>query len=136
MKLLHLFVVVLLLSFVACSTPTPKPKDPTAMPSWILNPSMNGSMGAVGVAGRTYDQSISTQRKLAIKRALDELSLQKKVTVNLQMQKTEVVTNSSAYLNTTDKSTYTSKATLTAHIQEVWMDKVTKELYVWMVLDK
>lgn len=96
---------------------------------------MNGKTGSVGIAGRTYDQSISTQRKLAIQRALDELSLQKKVRVSLQMKKTEIVNNSRAYLNTTDRSTYTSSNILTAHIQEVWMDKYTHELYVWMVLD-
>lgn len=134
MKKLHLLVVVLFVSFVACSS-APAPKKAATFPSWVMNPSRNGKTGAVGIAGRTYDQSLSTQRKLAIKRALDELSLEQKVTVTLQMHKSEVVTNSQAYLSTTDHSTYKSNTTLTAHIQEIWMDRYTHELYVWMLLD-
>jgi len=135
MKIVQLLVVVLLLSFAACSS-SPAPKNPNALPDWVVTPSMNGYRGSVGVAGRTYDQSISTQRKLAIKRALDELSLQTKVKVQLHMTKEEVVTNSKATMKTRDHSSYDSNANITAHIQDAWMDRNSHELYVWMVLDK
>ena len=134
MKTVQLLIVVLFLSFVACS-PSPTPKNPNALPSWVITPSMDGKRGAVGVSGRTFDQSISTQRKIAIKRALDELSLQTKVKVKLHMTKEEVVTNSKASLKTNDYSTYSANASITAHIEDSWMDRNSQELYIWMVLD-
>jgi hypothetical protein len=135
MKKVQLLIVVLFLSFAACSS-SPAPRNPNVAPVWVITPSMDGYRGAVGVAGRTYDQSISTQRKLAIKRALDELSLQTKVKVKLHMTKEEVVTNSQASMQTHDQSTYSANASITAHIQDAWMDRSSHELYVWMVLDK
>jgi len=135
MKKVQLLLVVLFLSFAACSS-SPQPKDPNATPIWVLTPSMDGHRGSVGVAGRTYDQSISTQRKLAIKRALDELSLQTKVRVKLHMTKEETATKSQSTFKTTDHSTYSANASITAHIQDAWMDRSSHELYIWMVLDK
>ncbi|HIC12459.1 MAG TPA: hypothetical protein EYO75_03635 [Sulfurimonas sp.] len=66
---------------MACSTQAPA-KDPNTIPSWVMNPSQSGK---IGVAGRTYDQSISSQQKLAIKRVLNELSLQTSTIVSLHM---------------------------------------------------
>ena len=136
MKKVQLLLVVLFLSFAACSSPSPQTRNPNVMPSWVITPSMDGHRGSVGVAGRTYDQSISTQRKLAIKRALDELSLQTKVRVKLHMTKEETATKSKSTVRTTDNSTYSANASITAHIQDAWMDRSSKELYIWMVLDK
>ena len=71
------FLLFTLVLFVGCQKqPTPQVSS-MQEPSWVLNPNQNGKTGAVGVAGRTYDQKPSTQRNLAITRALDELSLQK-----------------------------------------------------------
>jgi len=132
-RLSTLFVFLLLL-LSACGQPQVQ-NATGAQPSWVLNPSSGSHRGAVGVAGRTYDQSISSQRKLAIQRALDELALQTKVEVVLNMSKEEQVTNNSSYVNTKDNSTYRAKGKISAHIEDVWMDKSTHELYVWMVLD-
>ncbi|MDQ7068889.1 MAG: hypothetical protein Q9M40_13495 [Sulfurimonas sp.] len=134
MSRLHFLVVALSLFLVACSSPK-APKNSSAMPSWVLQPSVSGKIGAIGVAGRTYDQSISSQRKLAIGRALDELSLQKGVQVAIRMQKKEVANNSGATYKMKDKSTYSANNKITAHIEGIWMDKSSKELYIWMVLD-
>ncbi len=101
-----------------------------------MNPNKDGFRGAVGIAGRTYDQSFSSQRKLAITRALDELSLQTDVTVQLNMHKNEMTKNSKTYVNTDEHSNYKTSSHITAHIQDVWMDKSSKEFYIWMVLDK
>jgi hypothetical protein len=136
MKIVQLFIVVLLLSFGACSSSTPQPKNPNDMPAWVITPSMDGYRGSVGVAGRTYDQSVSTQRKLAIKRALDELSLQTKVRLKLHMTKEETATKSKSTVRTTDQSIYSTNASITAHIQDAWIDRSSQELYIWMVLDK
>ena len=131
-KIQTLVVVFFLSFFVACSSQP----SPNSMPSWVMNPNSDGVRGAVGVAGRTYDQSFSSQRKLAIERALDELSLQTGVDVQLNMQKKEMTTNSKAYVSTNESSNYKTSNHVTAHIQDIWMDNSSKEFYVWMVVDK
>ncbi len=137
MKKIQLLLVVLLLFLAGCSsTPAPTPKDSNAMPLWVMQPNQNGKIGAVGIAGRTYDQSISTQRKLAITRALDELSLQQNVKVSLQMSKDESVVNSKSSMTTKEHSTYKSDTRITAHINAIWNDRVNHEFYVYLVLDK
>jgi len=132
--LLSILTLLLLLSGCGGSEPTAK-KDPNAKPEWIYNPSSQGKIGAVGTSGRTYDQSPSSQRKLAIQRALDELSLQQGVKVTLRMQKHESVTNDHASLSVDQKSSYSAKSTVSAHIQDIWMDRQNEILYVWMVLN-
>ncbi|MCW9026347.1 MAG: hypothetical protein OQJ77_03440, partial [Thiovulaceae bacterium] len=89
---LFFYGFIIALSFSACMNPQPEKLKCENKP-WILNPNLNGNIGAVGSAMRTYDQKASSQRKLAITRALDELSLQKGVKVNLNMEKRETVAN-------------------------------------------
>jgi len=128
----YLFLSALILG--GCGS-QPQVAQSTSQPSWILNPSQENKIGAIGVSGRTYDGSVSTQRKLAITRALEELSLQQGVKVNLRMIKSEKVQNDqvSSALNT--KSNFTALHTLSAHIEQVYVEKNTNQLYVWMVLD-
>ncbi len=52
------------------------------------------------------------------------------------MTKEETATKSKSTVQTTDQSTYSSNASITAHIQDAWMDRSSNELYIWMVLDK
>ena len=122
--------------FMGCGGESPKPAN--TKPAWILNPNLNGKKGAIGVAGRTYDQRISTQRKLAIQRALDELAMQQGVRVELSMSKEEHVSNNSASTSMDSHSTYktTSPNAISAHIEDVYKDPFTGEIYIWLVLDK
>ncbi len=115
---------------------TPKLQE-SGKPGWVLNPNYNGKHGAVGVAGRTYDQRFSTQRRLAITRALDELALQQGVKVELSMKKEEHLHNQSASTSIESKSNYrtTNGSAITAHIEDIWQDPYTGDLYVWLVLD-
>jgi hypothetical protein len=121
-----------------CGGSAPAPTEKSARPSWILNPNQDGKTGAVGVSGKTYDQKVSTQRKQAISRALDELALQQGVKVELSMHKEEHLKNSSASTSVDSSSDYktTSTDAITAHIEDVWQDNITGELYIWLVLDK
>jgi hypothetical protein len=130
-------IITIITSIIGCNN-SPKPVVESSKPTWIVNPMQNGKVGAVGVAGRTYDQRISTQRKLAIQRALDELALQQGVKVELSMQKKEHVTNNivSTKMDTSSKYKTTNSNAITAHIEDVWQDKITGELYIWLVLDK
>lgn len=112
-----------------------QPKPTTGEPSWILNPNKDGKRGAVGVAGPTYDQKVSSQRKLAITRALDELSLQQGVKVALNVAKQERYQNGKGNTSMDVDASYQASATVTAHIEDVWKNKMTNEIYVWMVMD-
>jgi len=135
MKKLLPFFLFTFLFFVGCQKqPTPSALS-TQEPSWILNPNQNGKIGAVGVAGRTYDQKPSSQRKLAITRALDELSLQKGVKVELQLHKQETLSHNRSSTKINEKSNYTSSNNVTAHIEKIWRDRLSNELYVWMLID-
>jgi len=129
-----LLLSILLVFTIAGCNSQPAPSSST-IPSWVLNPSQSGKIGAVGVAGRTYDQKISSQRKLAITRALDELSLQQGVKVNMSINKQEILKNDRNSVTVDAQSTYSATSTVTAHIQEVYKDVSSGELYIWMVMD-
>lgn len=131
MKTLLLFFLTLFI-VTGCGS---QPHTPDKKPSWILNPNVGGKTGAVGVAGRTYDQKLSSQRKLAITRALDELSLQQGVRVEFSMSKKETLKNDRASLNMNSQGSYKTSSKITAHIGDIWQDSMTNELYVWMVID-
>lgn len=125
----------MLLFFSGCgSTPNPsttKCEDK----AWMLNPNSNGKLGAVGSSMRTYDQKMNSQRKLAITRALDELSLQKGVKVNLNLNKQELVKNEKSTTTLESKSTYSTNNKITAHIEDACKDNSSGEFFVWMLLD-
>jgi len=131
MKRLFTSLVILLLLFVGCNQPAPVQGEP----SWVINPNQNGKIGAIGVAGKTYEQTLSSQRKLAISRALDELTLQQGVDVNLKISKSEVLTNDNLSTKMDTQSKYSAKSKITAHIEDVWKDKRKDLLYVWIVMD-
>ncbi len=126
-------ITLLVLLLAGCSSQPALTVD--SQPSWILNPNQGGKTGAIGVASRTYDQKISTQRKLAITRALNELTLQRGVKVSLTITKKEKVSNDRASLHINEKSNYSASSTVMAHIQSVWQDKMSNDIYIWMVLD-
>lgn len=134
MKKVCLSIFLVLLTLLGCAG-QPAAKNPNERPAWILNPNANNKNGAVGVAARTYDQKISTKRTLAITRALDELSLQQGVKVELSLDKRETVVNDKANTAMDVQSNYKSSASITAHIEDIWEDKISGELYIWMVLD-
>jgi len=130
------FLLLTTVGFIGCGENTPHPTTVNGKPDWILHPSKDGKIGAVGIAGRGYDLRVSTQRKLAIQRALDELASTRKVNVQLSMSKEENFTQGQNHLQMHSQSKYQANTTLTAHIEDMWEDKLTGELYIWLVLDK
>ncbi|NPA59440.1 MAG: hypothetical protein GXO30_03075 [Epsilonproteobacteria bacterium] len=109
-------------------------KDSSA-PYWILNPNQNGKIGAVGSAMRTYDQKLSSQRKLAITRALDELSLQKGVKVSMRLLKEDIYQNNRGSSTMDVNASYNTNNSISAHIQAIYKDKLSGELFIWMLMD-
>ncbi len=133
--MIKLLSSLLLLLFVLAGCNSQPVPNASATPTWILNPNQNGKNGAVGSSMRTYDQKMSSQRKLAITRALDELSLQSGVKVQMSMTKQESYTNGKGSTNINVGANYQTNSTITAHIENVFQDKTSGELFVWMVMD-
>ena len=102
---------------------------------WMFNPNSNGNIGAVGSSARTYSGTPNSQRKLAITRALDELSLQQGVKVELNMEKTDVVKNDKADTTLKTKAKYSANNKVTAHIEDACKVNSSGEFFVWMLLD-
>ncbi len=128
-----LFISLLAILFLSGCTGEPK-SSKYEQPSWVLNPNQNGKIGAVGTAYRHY-KGLAYQRKLAITRALDELSLQRGVDVSLNMKKYEQVKNDKSSSTVEVKGKYSSKNRVTAHIEKIWQDPMSQELFIWMVMD-
>ncbi|MFT7003277.1 MAG: hypothetical protein ACJAWW_000623 [Sulfurimonas sp.] len=126
---------LLLLIFILAGCSTQPAPTKSFMPTWILNPNQDGKNGAVGSSMQTYDQKTSTQRKLAITRALDELSLQQGVEVNMNLTKQESYKNGNANTQMDVNASYQSKSKITAHIEKIYQDKISGELFIWMVMD-
>ncbi len=131
-----LFFLVTILILTGCNQPKLGGNTQGIKPSWILNPNENNKIGAIGVSSRTHDQKISTQRKLAISRALEELSLQQGVTVEMSVKKKENFKNDRLSTSVDVDSSFQTNNLVTAHIEAAWQDHSTSELYVWMVMDK
>ena len=138
MKRLFVVYFVMLLGGVmmmgGCSLSTPR--SSTEKPAWVENPNRDGKRGAVGVASRTYDQKISTQRSIAISKGLDELAMQMGVEVSL------VTGHDEEYVNGRRKKDrfrsigkQKAKSVVKAHIEDMWKDPKTDELYVWLVVN-
>ena len=130
-----LFFVLLVFSGCVSQSQPQATAYKSSVPSWILNPNQDGKSGAVGSSMRTYDQKMSTQRKLAITRALDELSLQKGVKVQMHLTKQESYKNGRGNSNLDVEASYQTQNTITAHIEEVYQDNRSGELFIWMVMD-
>ncbi|MGB5964284.1 MAG: hypothetical protein WBF77_03400 [Sulfurimonadaceae bacterium] len=122
------------LVFAACSATEPA-VDNRTQPTWVLDPNLSGAVGAVGQCGTHYDGR-SMQRKVAITRAIDELAMQGDVTVDSEIYvSTEVL--GSQVKNRSKSKTYVSAKGVPVHafIEEMWFDKKSEVLYVWMIKD-
>jgi len=145
MKFLFLALFVIF-GFTACknqNTPTPatatnlhvEKKDPYTQPSWVNSPQKDGKVGAVGTAYPHF-KGKSYQRKLAISRGLDELAQQSGVNINSKIstlqQRDGQDTRSKAQIYTVQNS---ANETINAHIEAIWTDPRTKEIYIWLLQD-
>ena len=128
-----IFLMMLVLS--GCNSgPAPK-NSSNERPSWILNPNQDGKSGAVGIAD-FHIKGLSFQKDLAAKRARIELSESQGVTIVSKSEFKENYSSDGRSSSAVDgEATFKTNSVVTAHIQEVWQDKMSEKMYVWMVLD-
>lgn len=118
------------LFFTGCSA-----KKTVIEPAWINKPNLQGKTGAVG-SSKPQFKGKSVQRRVATARALDELAQQSGVEVGNIIMRNEKSSASKGVSSTQIQSIQrASGLTINAHIEEVWTDPATKEMYIWLVAD-
>lgn len=105
-------------------------------PAWVYKPAKNGKIGGVGVSG-FHIRGKTAQRELAITRAIDDIARQMGITVQSNLETASTASSSGAVSSAMQTySLHTVSGTVVkAHIEEVWEDPSTQELYVWMVVE-
>ena len=129
----YIITLFILLFLTACQnkqTPIPVHK-----PQWISSPMKEGKVGAVGSA-KVHFKGKTAQRKLAVSRALDELAQQSGVSVKsaivTQERRQGQRTKASVELYSVQNS---ANETIKAHIEAVWVNPKTDEIFVWLLAD-
>ena len=109
------------------------PKLIDGKPEWYFNPSKDGHIGGVGVSG--LHKNVKTgQKQLAVERALAEIARQMGVKVDSY---SSVHSQSAAGMSSTSGQAHSfftvDGQKVDARIEQVWEDKYSGELYIWMV---
>jgi len=111
-------------------------------PVWFFDPSYNGFLGSVGIAKKSSVKGgLGAQKRLAKTLAQAELIKMIKVVVNTGLKSERVQISSDVY------SHYRSKfSSLSVHnaegivknavVKDVWVEKETGDLYLWLVMEK
>lgn len=95
---------------------------------------MDGNTGGIGVSG-PHVKGINAQRKLAIRRAVEEIARQRGVEVRNILQLVQEGNRDRVHTYHKNYSIHTTEGrTITAEIKDIWKDQETNELYVWMVV--
>ncbi len=118
------FTIILLMS--AC---TSTPNTASGEPAWIYNPNKDGKVGGVGMCMEHF-KGIQMQRIVAIQRAQSELASQLGVNVKDMV----VCDQNSRGKGGCEAHTQVSTDNkVQAQIEEIYKDRRTGALYVWMV---
>ncbi len=127
----YIFSLCLTLVFICgCSS-----KTPVIEPAWINKPNLHGKIGAVG-SSKPQFKGKTHQRRVAISRALDELAQQSGVNIDTRTARRDRRIGSQGRSSTEVFTLQTSNnKTVQAHIEEIWTDPRTKEMYIWLVVD-
>ena len=123
--------------------PLSKTKYPmqNGYPVWFFQPDYDGYLGAVGIAKQQAGKSFYQQQRLAKISAEAALSKKIKVVVNTELNLTQtkveagVVNYYRSRLQTFSKH-QAEQFLSNIIVKDQWINPKTKELYVWLVLEK
>ena len=120
-KLLNLLSLLSIVLIIGC-------QDIKPVPEWVNDP----GDGAVGSAV-THVRGRHHQEELAIARARERLAARYGVDVSSVQTIHEKVVNDKAYV-TSNKEIFqhVNKATVKAHVREIWHDKNKDEIWAWV----
>ncbi|WP_139163896.1 hypothetical protein [Desulfoluna spongiiphila] len=130
MRIVYVGIMACLVAIGGCSPVAAPVKQP---PAWVMNPSNGGKVAGVGSC-RPHINGFSAQRKVAIRRGLDEIAMQKGMTIS----NVALVGTSGTRAGTTTSMESWSFQTVdnqkvTAVVKASWRDPVTEELFVWVI---
>ncbi|PLX70983.1 MAG: hypothetical protein C0602_02815 [Denitrovibrio sp.] len=109
------------------------PKLIDGKPEWYYTPSKDGKIGGVGVSGIHKDGKTG-QKKLAVERALAEIARQMGVKVESYSNLKSQTSGGSSATSGQSHSFFTVDGhTVNARIEQMWEDRYSGELYIWMV---
>ncbi len=129
-----LLALLVSLMFLACSATEPSVAA-GEKPSWIFDPNQGGVVGAVGQCGVHY-KGKAMQRRLATSRAIEELAMQGDITVDSEMSVSTEVSGQHVKNRSKSKTFVSAKGVpVHAYIEEMYFDKKSETLYVWMIRD-
>jgi len=127
-RVLYVVTIVCMLALLGCSG-----AKPVKAPSWVMNPSESGTVGGVGNC-RRHINGFSAQRMVAIRRGLDEIAMQKGMTISNVALVGTVGTRAGTSTSLESWSFQTvDNQKVTAVVKASWVDPVTEELFVWVV---
>jgi len=110
------------------------PKLIDGKPEWYFNPSKDGKIGGVGVSGIHKDGKTG-QKQLAVERALAEIARQMGVKVQSFSDIKSHTSAGSSSVQGESHSFFTVEGNVVnARIEQMWEDRYSGELYVWMVV--
>jgi len=129
-RIFYVVSMACLLALTGCTPVTVPVEHP---PAWVLNPSNSGVVGGVGSCG-PHLNGFNAQRTTAIRRGLDEIAIQKGVTIsNVAL----VGTTGTRAGTTTSMESWSFQTVdnqkVTAVVKASWRNPVTEELFVWVV---
>ena len=147
MKLLPAFFSVITLVFIGsgCSGETAAPDTHQSqpkqenrvdkkVPSWFLNPNLEGYIGAVGSAPRQKNGSTEMQKRIALIQAKANIAKQIEVYIENELKTQKECSSEQCKSSINTSSTHQSGQMIRNVIQkEEWTDPETGTLYIWVV---
>ena len=130
------FVSILCCGCMGKSVPVSDGTMINGKPHWYWQPSADGVIGGVGVAGFNINGP-TAQRQLAIDRALGEISRQKGVSVSQIQEITQTATQNSSSVEINSYSIHSVDGTVvTATVRDIWQDPKDNRIFVWVTESK
>jgi hypothetical protein len=127
-------VCLLGFSLIACNS-TPQKVDVNAKPAWIDNPYQKDKRVAVGQSAPHF-KGKAEQRKVAMARAIDELSAQMGVKVTTATQMNQTMTGVDSRLRLDSQSSHSvDNKVVNAKVEAEWTDPASGTFYILMVAE-
>jgi len=110
-------------------------------PEWFYTPVYDGYIGAIGIAPKQNNGSITAQKKVARMQAQKNLAKQINVLVKSEVNVETLGVDTATVKYYREKVTSLTREQVDQYltgfkVQDEWIDDNTGEYYMWMVLDK
>jgi len=113
-----------------------KSKMHMGKPIWFYRPNDNNLLSSIGIAEHEEYMSFADQKRLAYILAKSELSKRQKTKMQSEHEILSIINDGvSGNIFQTSSIVKTSSRLSSSHIQDIWMDPKSCELYLWLVVN-